>query len=60
MRGGGGGAVRAGCGKQKWYQGHRFIWQCFNGIIPEGLVIDRINDNRDDNRLQNLQLGLSR
>ena len=23
----------------------RFIWECYNGIIPDGLVIDHINDH---------------
>ena len=40
----------------KGYQAHRFIWECFNGLIPEGKVIDHINDNKEDNRLCNLQL----
>lgn len=41
---------------QKKYQVHRFVWECFNGIIPDGLEIDHINNIRDDNRLCNLQL----
>ena len=41
---------------QKTYQVHRFIWECFNGIIPDGKVIDHINNNKDDNQLCNLQL----
>ena len=41
---------------QKTYQAHRFVWECFNGIIPEGKVIDHINNNKEDNRLCNLQL----
>lgn len=41
---------------QKAYQVHRFVWECFNGIIPEGRVIDHINNNKEDNRLCNLQL----
>ena len=40
----------------KNFKVHRFIWECFNGIIPEGKEIDHINDKRDDNRLCNLQL----
>ena len=40
----------------KAYSAHRFIWECFNGIIPEGKVIDHINNNKEDNRLCNLQL----
>ena len=35
---------------------HRFVWECFNGVVPEGKVIDDINDNKEDNRLCNLQL----
>ena len=38
------------------YKAHRFIWECFNGIIPDGKEIDHINNKRDDNRLCNLQL----
>ena len=35
---------------------HRFIWGCWNGLIPEGIEIDHYNDIRDDNRLSNLPL----
>ena len=35
---------------------HRFVWECFNGVIPGDKVIDHINDNKEDNRLCNLQL----
>ena len=38
------------------YYVHRFIWECYNGLVPVGLEIDHINDNRSDNRLCNLQL----
>ena len=41
---------------QKTYFIHRFVWECFNGIIPEDKVIDHINNIKDDNRLCNLQL----
>jgi len=41
---------------QKRYCAHRFIWECCNGLIPEGKEIDHMNDIRDDNRLCNLQL----
>ena len=49
-------SVRKYGGKQKRYQVHRFVWECFNGVIPEGKVIDHINNNKEDNRLCNLQL----
>ncbi len=42
--------------KRKFYYVHRFIYECFNGLIPQGLQIDHINNNTQDNRLQNLQL----
>ena len=41
---------------RKKYQVHRFVWECYNGIISEGKVIDHINNIKDDNRLCNLRL----
>ena len=41
---------------QKTYYVHRFIYECFNNVIPDGKKIDHINNIRDDNRLFNLQL----
>ena len=41
---------------QKNFKVHRFIWECFNGVIPEGKEIDHINNNKEDNQLCNLQL----
>ena len=35
---------------------HRFVWESWKGIIPNGLHIDHINENIEDNRLSNLQL----
>lgn len=34
----------------------RIIWIAFNGEIPEGMVVDHIDDDRSNNRLGNLQL----
>ena len=31
------------------------VWECYNGIILDGKVIDHVNDKKD-NRLSNLQL----
>ena len=42
--------------KQKTIMAHRFIYECFYGIIPNGKVIDHINDIKDDNRIKNLQI----
>ena len=35
---------------------HRAVWESFVGEIPTGLVIDHKNNNKNDNRLVNLQL----
>lgn len=35
---------------------HRVVYETFVGIIPEGFVVDHINNIKDDNRLENLQL----
>ena len=35
---------------------HRFIWECFNGLITNNKVVDHINNIKDDNRICNLQL----
>ena len=35
---------------------HSLIWEHFNGPIPTGMDIDHINNVRNDNRIENLQL----
>ncbi|MBT3582788.1 HNH endonuclease [Candidatus Woesearchaeota archaeon] len=35
---------------------HRFIWEQSNGEIPKGFQIHHINENKQDNRIENLQL----
>lgn len=35
---------------------HRVIWYKYFGDIPEGLVVDHINGDRADNRIENLRL----
>jgi hypothetical protein len=34
----------------------RIIYAWFNGEVPAGLVVDHINNNPFDNRVENLQL----
>ena len=41
---------------QKHFRCSRFIYECFNGVIPKGKVIDHKNDDKEDNRLCNLEL----
>jgi len=38
------------------YYVHRFVWEYFNGEIPQGLEINHINEDKSDNRLENLEL----
>jgi len=40
----------------KLYMVHRLIWIMYNNEIPDGMEIDHINHERDDNRLVNLRL----
>jgi hypothetical protein len=36
---------------------HRVIWEMHYGKIPDGLIIDHINQNKGDNRIENLRLA---
>jgi len=42
--------------KKKSFYSHRFIYECFHGIITDKRVVDHINNIKTDNRLDNLQL----
>lgn len=41
---------------RKIFRVHRVIWQMFNGDIPEGFVIDHIDQNKSNNKLSNLRM----
>ena len=44
-------------GTKKHYLKHRFIYECFHGLITNTkLVIDHMNNIKTDNQLKNLQL----
>lgn len=40
----------------KEYRAHRIIWELFNGPIPETLLIDHIDGDALNNRIENLRL----
>lgn len=35
---------------------HRCVWEAFNGLIPDRLEVNHMNLNREDNRIENLEL----
>lgn len=41
----------------KEYRAHRIIWEMFNGPIPEGLLVDHIDGDVFNNRIENLRLA---
>lgn len=43
-------------GKKFQCRHHRIVWISQNGVVPDGYVIDHINNDKKDNRIGNLQL----
>ena len=41
--------------KQKSYLCHRIVWELFNGEIPDGMIIDHIDQNPLNNKIENLR-----
>ena len=39
-----------------WWKIHRFVWECFNGLIPKGLQIDHKDNHKTNNKIKTLQL----
>lgn len=35
---------------------HRIVWEIFNGKIPDGMYIDHLDQNKQNNKLENLRL----
>ena len=42
--------------KQRTMYLHRLIWMKYNGAVPNGMVVDHVNEDKLDYRLANLQL----
>ena len=38
------------------YLYHRFIYECNHGVIPDGYVVDHIDNNKMNNNIENLQV----
>lgn len=36
---------------------HRLVWIYHYGLIPDGMYVDHINQNRTDDRIENLRLA---
>ncbi len=50
------GCVYVNCfGKMR--KAHRIIWEMLHGPIPDGMLIDHINMNSADNRVENMRLA---
>ena len=43
-------------GVNKTFSVHKCVWESFNGQIPYGYQINHINEDKTDNRLENLNL----
>lgn len=42
--------------KSHFHYLHRLVWEAFNGPIPEGYEVNHMNEDKSDNRIENLNL----
>ena len=47
-------------GKTKTHKVHRLVWEAFRGAIPEGLVINHLDEVKTNNCLSNLEVCTQR
>lgn len=43
-------------GKRKWFKVHRLVYAAFNGAIPHDMQVNHIDEDKTNNRLENLNL----
>ena len=43
-------------GKSKHWLVHRLVWEAFNGTIPHGLQVNHVDEDKTNNKLENLNL----
>lgn len=41
---------------KKKFKAHRVVWDLFRGEVPDGYMVDHMNRDKGDNRLDNLRL----
>lgn len=51
--------IKTAHGLRRWPTEHRVVWEAANGPIPTGATLHHINENKTDNRLENLRLCAS-
>jgi hypothetical protein len=45
-------------GRYRYQFEHRFVWEQHNGPVPDGYVVHHRNEDKSDNRIDNLELML--
>lgn len=48
--------ISLGRKKGKTYLSHRFIWECWNGVIPPEMCIHHLDNDKKNNQLDNLMM----
>lgn len=49
-------AVCVNTDRQHSYTAHRFVFECFNGPVPDDMQVDHIDGNKLNNAISNLRL----